>query len=72
MDVAEWYRALPVVTRTYVTLCVATTAACALDVSGVSCTGHGMWGRGPCGAGNWLPTRWRAAAVAASVGRPAT
>lgn len=32
MDVVEAYNQLPVVTRYYVTLCVVTTAACALDV----------------------------------------
>lgn len=34
MDFWELYYQMPVVTRTYVTLCVVTTAACALDVSG--------------------------------------
>jgi hypothetical protein len=33
MDVMDAYKQLPVVTRSYVTLCVVTTAACALDVS---------------------------------------
>lgn len=33
MDVTEWYKQLPVITRGYVTLCVLTTAGCALDVS---------------------------------------
>lgn len=33
MDFAEAYRSLPIVTRTYVTLCVLATVACALDVS---------------------------------------
>lgn len=37
MDAAEWYRQLPVITRTYVTLCVATTALCALDVRDRCC-----------------------------------
>lgn len=32
MDAAEWYKELPVITRGYVSLCVATTAACALEV----------------------------------------
>eukprot|EP00887_Chlorella_sp_A99_P005582 scaffold1.g5582.t1 len=32
MDVAEWYKQLPPITRGYVTLCVLTTAACALEV----------------------------------------
>ncbi len=28
----EWYKSMPVVTRTYLTLAFLTTAACALDV----------------------------------------
>jgi hypothetical protein len=32
MDFVEAYHQLPVVTRTYVTLCVLTTAACSLEV----------------------------------------
>jgi hypothetical protein len=30
--VEEWYKSMPVVTRTYLTLAFLTTAACALDV----------------------------------------
>lgn len=33
MDPAEIWRSLPVITRGYVSLCVVTTAACALEVS---------------------------------------
>ena len=32
MDFTDWYKQLPIITRAYVTLCVATTAACALEV----------------------------------------
>jgi Derlin-2/3 len=32
-SIEEWYRSLPVVTRTYVTLASLTTAGCALEVS---------------------------------------
>ena len=46
MDAAEWYKQLPVVTRAYVTLCVATTAACALEVRG----GRRRGGGGELGA----------------------
>ena len=32
-SVEEWYKQLPIVTRTYVTLAFITTAGCALEVS---------------------------------------
>ena len=32
MSIEEWYKSLPIVTRTYVTLASLTTAGCALEV----------------------------------------
>jgi hypothetical protein len=48
MDPAEIWRSLPVITRGYVSLCVVTTAACALEVNGLCwpwMRNRRLWGR---------------------------
>jgi hypothetical protein len=40
MSIEEWYKQLPIVTRTYVTLSFLTTAGCALEVGSMhACMG---------------------------------
>jgi hypothetical protein len=44
MDPGEIWRSLPIITRGYVSLCVVTTAACALEVSGEAAHGSAVLG----------------------------